>query len=211
SGDRKFIYHIADAAAGSIEMPPAGRLEGVKLFHVMGCSLMVNRNTRRVIEGVAECVKSQGGLISYDPNIRPELLKEESIGEVTGTIMGMTDIFLPGEKELLQAAGKSTVDEALEQALDAGASAVVLKKGREGARFVSRQSDILVKPYSIEEVDPTGAGDAFDAGFVCGYLEGLGPEQALLLAGACGALNASYLGPMEGVFHRNYVDYFIGK
>jgi sugar/nucleoside kinase (ribokinase family) len=64
---------------------------------------------------------------------------------------------------------------------------------------------------SIDEVDPTGAGDAFDAGFLCGYLENLSPERCLRLGNGCGALNASYFGPMEGAFHRRYVEYFLSK
>ncbi len=90
-----------------------------------------------------------------------------------------------------------------------GVPMVVLKRGKEGARLVDRDRDISARPFQVKETDPTGAGDAFDAGFLCGYLEGLEPESSLALAGACGALNASCFGPMEGVFHRDYVDYFI--
>jgi sugar/nucleoside kinase (ribokinase family) len=43
-------------------------------------------------------------------------------------------------------------------------------------------------PPPLQVVDTTGAGDAFDAGFVRGYLAGWPLERTLRLACACGAL-----------------------
>jgi sugar/nucleoside kinase (ribokinase family) len=61
----------------------------------------------------------------------------------------------------------------------------------------------------VEAVDPTGAGDCFDAGFVVGLLEGLPLEQVGQLANACGALGATKKGPMEGAFQREAVEEFM--
>ena len=47
-------------------------------------------------------------------------------------------------------------------------------------------------------MDPTGSGDCFDAGFLCGLLEGRDLEQSARVAAAVGALNAQAFGPMEG-------------
>lgn len=210
-GERKFLYHIPYAAAGHIRMPERNRLKGVKLFHVMGCSLMISRAVRGIINGIAGIVKENGGLVSFDPNIRLELLKDEKLLDIVGTVFKLTDILLPGEKELYVLTGKDNFDESIKYLFDRNISTVVIKKGKEGARLIDQNHDITIEPFAVREVDPTGAGDAFDAGFVCGFLEGLDPESCLKLAGACGALNASYFGPMEGVFHRNYVEYFIKR
>ena len=164
---------------------------------------------RERINAIAEQVKAGGGLVSFDPNIRVELLKEEKLEDVIGTVMDLTDILLPGERELLDITGKASTQEAAEHILSQNTKALVIKKGKEGALYMDAKEQIEVKPFVIEEVDPTGAGDAFDAGFLCGYLEGLSPEASLKLGSACGALNASYFGPMEGVFHRSYVERFL--
>ncbi len=58
-------------------------------------------------------------------------------------------------------------------------------------------------------MDPTGAGDCFDAGFVVGLLEGLPLDQVGRLANACGALGATRKGPMEGAFVRQAVEQFM--
>ena len=208
-GDRTFIYHIANAAAGFFENPTAADLKDVKMFHVMGCSLMAGKRMRERINRIAEQVKAGGGLISFDPNIRVELLKDEKLEDVIGTVMDLTDILLPGEKELLSITGKQSMQEAAEHLLSQNVQALVVKRGKEGAMYMDSQEQMEVKPFAINEVDPTGAGDAFDAGFLCGYLEGLSKEQCLRLGSACGALNASYFGPMEGVFQRSYVERFL--
>jgi sugar/nucleoside kinase (ribokinase family) len=208
-GDRTFIYHIANAAAGFFENPPEHELEGVKLFHVMGCSLMAGKRMRDRINRIARQVKSAGGLVSFDPNIRVELLGEEKLEDVIGTVLDLADILLPGEKELLSITGKSSTLEAAAHLFSQNLKTLVVKRGKEGALFMDGKEQIELKPFVIEEVDPTGAGDAFDAGFLCGYLEGLAPEQCLRLGSGCGALNASYFGPMEGVFPRSYVERFL--
>ena len=172
---------------------------------------MISKEVREIINTFAKITKKAGGLISFDPNIRVELLQEESLDAVIGTVLGLTDILIPGERELIEITGKRSIDEGVKNILDGNVSTIVLKRGKKGARLIDQGHDITVEPFQITEVDPTGAGDAFDAGFVCGYLEDLSPERCLVLANGCGALTASYFGPMEGVFHREYVDYFIKR
>ena len=59
----------------------------------------------------------------------------------------------------------------------------------------------------IFEVKATGM--AFDAGFICAYLEGKDLKECAILGNACGSLNATKLGPMEGIFKRDAVEEFI--
>ena len=60
-------------------------------------------------------------------------------------------------------------------------------------------------------MDPTGAGDCFDAGFVVGLLEGLPLESGGKLANACGALGATAKGPDGSAFPRAEVEAFMKK
>ena len=53
-----------------------------------------------------------------------------------------------------------------------------------------------------KEVDPTGAGDYFDAAFVVGMLEGLPLDHCARVACAAGAANTVALGPMSGPLDR---------
>jgi sugar/nucleoside kinase (ribokinase family) len=53
---------------------------------------------------------------------------------------------------------------------------------------------VSARAPAVTVVDATGAGDAFDAGFIAGRLSGLGTREALALACACGALSTRALG-----------------
>jgi len=75
---------------------------------------------------------------------------------------------------------------------------IVLKRGKHGCTVYTRDAAVDVPAFRIEEVDPTGAGDCFDAGFLCGVLEGMRLAECAEMAAAAGALNAEAFGPMEG-------------
>ena len=81
----------------------------------------------------------------------------------------------------------------------------MLKKGKSGATLLQPHRKIDVTAFAVKEVDPTGAGDSFDAGFLCGLLEGRPLEECGRIAAAAGALNASAFGPMEGDISANSV------
>ena len=61
----------------------------------------------------------------------------------------------------------------------------------------------------MDEVDPTGAGDCFDAGFIGGILEGMPIREAAQLGNACGALAVSAKGPMAGAKSRAAVERYM--
>ena len=77
-----------------------------------------------------------------------------------------------------------------------------VKLGKRGSRIFTRDTDLEVPAYPIEKicaiVDPTGAGDYFDAGFVSGLANGTTLEEAASLAAKAGAVNAAAFGPMGG-------------
>ncbi len=66
---------------------------------------------------------------------------------------------------------------------------VIVKRGERGCRLLGREGEDLCLPaFPIQVVDTTGAGDAFDAGFLAGLAHGLRPAAAALLGNAAGAL-----------------------
>lgn len=68
------------------------------------------------------------------------------------------------------------------------AQTVIRKLGERGCD-VSRpgESGIHVPGFEVDVVDTTGAGDAFNAGYIAGKLRGLDERASALLANACGA------------------------
>ena len=94
----------------------------------------------------------------------------------------------------------------LTQALDrwrAAPTLVVVKLGAAGARVVGSAANIRERAVTVRVVDTTGAGDAFDAGFLAGRLRGLGLRDSLQLANRVGALSTRRAGGIAGLPRRN--------
>ena len=72
--------------------------------------------------------------------------------------------------------------------------AMVCTLGGDGAIFVSKNKTAVVAGQKIKIVDTVGAGDAFLAGFVKGYLDGLDINEVLTNANSLGAKVASQKG-----------------
>jgi sugar/nucleoside kinase (ribokinase family) len=198
-GSRQFIYHIDGTPAVWADSSGAALIEDAAFFHVMGCSLMANDDFRGHIFAVAEALAAQGARISFDPNIRPELLGRRSLDEVVGPILRRAHVLLPGTADLAMLGGQSTTEANVAALFDTTPLAiVVVKQGRQGCTIYTRAGAEAVPAYPVNEVDPTGAGDCFDAGFLCGLLEGKSLRECAQIAAAAGALNAGAFGPMEG-------------
>jgi sugar/nucleoside kinase (ribokinase family) len=76
---------------------------------------------------------------------------------------------------------------------------VVIKLGGAGARIVGAGVDVRGKAMTVRVVDTTGAGDAFNAGFLAGRLRGLDLPDALQLANRVGALSTRRAGGLAGL------------
>jgi sugar/nucleoside kinase (ribokinase family) len=206
-GSRTYIFHWAGTPAVMAPVPPADLSEGARFLHVMGCSLMADRVfAERIVETV-ERFAGRGARISLDPNVRIELLADGRLDGLLEPVLRASSVLLPGDSELRQLSGEDDLDAAAANLMRRyGTELLVVKLGRRGCAVFTDARRIDIPAFAISEVDPTGAGDCFDAGFLCGLVEGLPPEDAARLAAAAGALAATALGPMEGPVDRAEVD-----
>ena len=198
-GSRKFIFHFGTTPAVWAKFTGEEQIESPDFFHVMGCSLMANDAFREQIFNAMEFFFQHGAKISFDPNIRPELLGGRALSDVIGPILEKSSILLPGVQELQLVSGENEISEGVKKVFaNSTLEMVVLKRGKKGCTIFTREDSVDVPAFSVEEVDPTGAGDCFDAGFLCGLLENKPIEECAKIAAAVGALNAQAFGPMEG-------------
>ena len=66
--------------------------------------------------------------------------------------------------------------------------------GGKGATLLWTNKEFVCDPYPVENVDTTGAGDCFDAGFIHAWLRDEPPQVCLETANICGALSTRDLG-----------------
>jgi tagatose kinase len=95
-GSRQFIYHFDGTPAVMARAPEPASVVDPRFFHVMGCSIMASEAFREQIFAAAEIFASKGARITFDPNIRPELLRGRPVEEVAGPILRHCSVLLPG-------------------------------------------------------------------------------------------------------------------
>lgn len=201
-GERDFLFHAAHSAVSQMALPDGweARCRGIDLLHVAGSSLLLHPAVREVCLRLVEAVHAGGGTISFDPNIRPELIADDGEARAAfAPVLNRASYLFPSGSELQWMTGLADVAEAAGRMTAAGISAVVLKDGKRGATLYTAERRLHCAGFRVEETDPTGAGDVFCAGFLFGQLSGWDNETSLRFANAAGALNVTRLGPMEGI------------
>ena len=104
----------------------------------------------------------------------------------------------------------STPDDLRWRFFGSGVKELVVKAGKDGAIYSSADQSISRSAFPIpREIDPIGAGDAFNAGFLSARLDGLSPEQQLERGCALGALACLNRGDWEGSPTRIELERFL--
>ena len=79
----------------------------------MGCSLFAKLEFAQEILKAVKIARKAGAKISFDPNIRRELMGDERIAEIVKEILNYTNVFLPGLEELMMLTGQNTEESAV--------------------------------------------------------------------------------------------------
>jgi sugar/nucleoside kinase (ribokinase family) len=114
-----------------------------------------------------------------------------------GLTLHEVDLFFPNEVELAGLTGLPDPEEAL-RSLENGRTLTVAKLGARGAILRSKGVTVRRPAFQVAQVDTTGAGDSFNAGFMRAWLEGRPLEDALALGAACGAISTRAPGGTGG-------------
>jgi len=211
-GSRAFVYNIAHSATGKLTLTPDAEalMERCDHVHVMGTALSAPGLSQVAREAVAR-ITARGGTLSFDPNLRPEILDTPGLREALDEVLAQTNLFLPSGEEIYLFTEADDEAAAVKELLDRGVGDIVIKRGDEGASHFNRAGRTDVAPLSTDEVDPTGAGDCFGGAFVSFWLAGATPETALRFANAAGANAVTKVGPMEGAATRDELDALLGQ
>lgn len=134
-----------------------------KLLHI---SSFVCKTSWDSFKSQEKIVREFGGIVSFDPgNIYAKFGFKKIIRLVENA-----DIFMPNEVEVKILTGLD-YKEGAEYLLN-WCRVVVVKRGDRGCYVTDGEGSYEIPAFETEVVDTTGAGDAFNAGFLYGYLKG---------------------------------------
>jgi ribokinase len=143
---------------------------------------------------VVKNMRDHGVGTSWDFGWNPRLLDDEDLLLLTGAL----DYLFLDEKEALLYSRRETIDDAA-AFWKARCRNTVISMGAKGSRWISDAFDRHGRPRRVKVVDTTGAGDAFNGGFLCGRLRDFSPDATLRLANFVSAMATRLPGGIAGL------------
>lgn len=142
---------------------------------------------------ILEC-KERGIKYIYDPSQQvPRLSGDELYTSLTGAHMMIVNAY---EAEIICKKTEKTIED-LRKLIDI----LVITQGKHGSHIYTQDQLIAVPAFpEVKIKDPTGVGDAYRAGLICGIANG----WPLKLAGLVGALCATYVLEEVGTQNHHY-------
>jgi 2-dehydro-3-deoxygluconokinase len=213
SGDPKVEYFRKFAAASTLSLSDFDHnyFESARHLHATSISAALSNECFEFATFAMEHMKRQGKTVSFDPNLRPVLWKDEkTMIEGVNKLAILSDWFLPGLGEGKRLTGYDTPEAIADFYLERGPSIVVIKLGPEGAYYKTKESKGIINGFKVEQViDTVGAGDGFAVGVISGLLEGLELPEAVKRGNAIGALAVMSPGDMDGLPDRAKLEGFM--
>ncbi|WGV15307.1 sugar kinase [Fuscovulum ytuae] len=176
--ERSFHYWRDTSAARHLADDPgflANALHGVGLVHLSGITLAILSpdGRDRLLAALAD-FRAAGGVVALDPNIRPRLWSSlEEMRAALTRMMGQTDIALPSLDDERTHFGDADAMATVRRLQACGVDEVVVKDGP-GPVILSTNGSVTeyLTPPVAKIVDTTGAGDAFNAGYLAARMMG---------------------------------------
>ena len=169
--------------------------------HLHLSSYFLQKGIRPHLIDIFRKAKEAGLTTSLDTNDDPE---DRWSGDIQ-LLLRYVDVLLPNERELCKLAQIDDVEKAAD-ALSSKVHVLVVKRGSQGALArVGKERYSAFAPV-VDVVDPVGAGDTFDAGFIHQFIRGAKIEDCLKFGNVAGALSVTRAGGTEAfrdVTHRS--------
>jgi len=191
SGNRAIIV---DPGVNDEIRPEEINLAYVSEFKMIHLTSFVSRKSQESFKIQKRIVKELEIKISFDPGM---IYSKKGFNEIR-EILKRTEIFMPNAAELRLLTEKDYRDGASE-AIDAGVKVVVVKLGERGCYITDGDREVEVPAFPVKPADTTGAGDAFNAGFIYGYLKGMELEKCGRLGNFVAAHCIQYSGARKGL------------
>jgi 2-dehydro-3-deoxygluconokinase len=208
------LYDRADSAISHISTEELDwtYLEACRLFHTSGITMALSPNCEEVVKACFEYMREKKKATSFDINYRSRLWAPEKAKSKLEEILPFVDILISSENDLNLLFGTSeNLREKCAELMERFSFKVIVVTRSSDPTFLldENKEESWGKGYHPAVIDRIGAGDAFAAGFLYGYLLG-DLKMALSYGEAMSALKFSIPGDFA-ILNKSEVEEFIRK
>ncbi|MFC0505507.1 sugar kinase [Micromonospora costi] len=206
SADLTRVQYYRAGSAGSalrVDDVKAPLATGARMLHLTGITPALSDTAREATRWAAETAAAAGVPVCLDVNYRARLWSREAARAVLTPLAAYASTVIASVDEL-DLVGDPGADESTVVAdlLGRGVETVLVKLGADGARAHTADGVTHAGVLPVTAVDTVGAGDAFTAGYLSGWFDGLDLAGRLRRAATLGAFAVSTRGDCEGLPRR---------
>ena len=179
-------------------------LTSARHFHMS--SFFLHRGLRSQMVDLFKKLKASGVSVSLDTNDDPDDEWDSNLNAV----LRFVDVFLPNAREAKKIARTDDLSTAVSRLVQL-VPVVAVKLGPEGALVCCGREQLRSPALNVEAVDPVGAGDSFDAGFIHQYVRGGDHATSLAFGNLIGAFSTTRPGGTEAFRDRKCLQEFLDR
>ncbi len=187
---RHSLTYLGSISALTVAHLNVDRLTQARHFHLS--SLYLQTALHPDIVDLLRRLKAAGLTLSLDTNDDPENVWGPPLKE----ILPLIDLFMPSESEICRMAGAVNLEQAVAR-MGETVPTIVVKRGKQGCRVKHHGEVFDIAGMTVAPVDTIGAGDSFNAGFLCAWLNGLDLPTCARAGNITGALSTQAVGGTE--------------
>ncbi|MDR2391897.1 MAG: sugar kinase [Planctomycetota bacterium] len=203
AGETRVHYYRENSAASHLapdDVPEKAVADAVML-HITGITPILSQSCADATAAAMEIAERRKVKISFDANVRLKLWGKCDYGPLLADLALRSHLVMLGVEEAKLLFGTEKPAILFRRLFKNGAAErAAVKDGANGAWVADRKSGktVHIPPVPCHPVEPIGAGDAFDAGFLAGFLEGRDVVESGRMGAVAGALATQTTGDIEG-------------
>lgn len=205
SGERSFTFMVKPSADQFLQPSDVPQFSAGEWLHVCSIALANEPSRSTTLEAMRQ-IKSAGGFVSFDPNLREEVwANPDEIQSVVNQAIELADVVKFSDDELMYLTDTDSLQAGLKAIEGYNNTLVLVTQGAKGALVVFENQQRLLAGQAVKPVDTTGAGDAFVGGLLAklsqttDWVNQQTIESAVKWANGCGALATTQKGAMTAL------------
>lgn len=206
-----YTYRRKNSAASNLDSPDIDPqpIQNAQILHVSGISQAISDSAAEAVNAAIRIAKENGTWISYDTNLRLNLLELAPSRDRFHNAIQHCDIVLPGYDDATQLTQLTDPNDIVDFYLNLGCRVVALTMGAQGVLVATTTERRTYAAYAVDSIDANGAGDTFDGAFLSEYTKTSDIWRAAEFANAAAALSTTRSGAVRSMPHRADIETFL--